>query len=144
MKILSILFLTLFLGNGCNSAKAQDMENVIIEYTANSRGFYKKIIVKNKTITISRDRDENDQATPIKINEADWKEIVTYFNQVEIEQLSKFKAPTEKRFHDGAAIGHLKITYKGKTYETTNFDHGFPPKEIQKFVAKINSLIKEE
>jgi transcription-repair coupling factor (superfamily II helicase) len=31
----------------------------------------------------------------------------------------------------------LKVTYKGKTYETTDFDHGFPPKEIQQFVAKI-------
>ena len=144
MKILSILFLTIFLGNGCDSAKAQDMENAIIEYTANTRGFYQKIIVKNKTVTISKDRDGRDQATPIKINEADWKEIVTYFDKVEIEQLSKFKAPSEKRFHDGAAIANLKVTYKGKTYETTDFDHGFPPKEIQQFVAKINSFVTEE
>jgi hypothetical protein len=35
-------------------------------------------------------------ATPIKINEADWKEIVTYFDTVEIEQLSKFKAQVKK------------------------------------------------
>ena len=144
MKILSILLLTLFLGNGCDSAKAQDMENAIIEYTANTRGFYQKIIVKNKTVTISKDRDGQGQATPIKINEADWKEIVTYFDTVEIEQLSKFKAPSEKRFHDGAAIANLKVTYKGKTYETTDFDHGFPPKEIQQFVAKINSFVTEE
>nr|WP_309756129.1 hypothetical protein [Flavobacterium sp.] len=144
MKILSILFLTIFLGNGCDSAKAQDMENAIIEYTANTRGFYQKIIVKDKTVTISKDRDGRDQATPIKINEADWKEIVTYFDTVEIEQLSKFKAPSEKRFHDGAAIANLKVTYKGKTYETTDFDHGFPPKEIQQFVAKINSFVTEE
>ena len=144
MKILSILFLTIFLGNGCDSAKAQDLENAIIEYTANTRGFYQKIIVKDKTVTISKDRDGRDQATPIKINEADWKEIVTYFDTVEIEQLSKFKAPSEKRFHDGAAIANLKVTYKGKTYETTDFDHGFPPKEIQQFVAKINSFVTEE
>ena len=144
MKILSILFLTIFLGNGCDSAKAQDMENAIIEYTANTRGFYQKIIVKDKTVTISKDRDGRDQATPIKINEADWKEIVTYFDTEEIEQLSKFKAPSEKRFHDGAAIANLKVTYKGKTYETTDFDHGFPPKEIQQFVAKINSFVTEE
>ncbi|MFV8357482.1 hypothetical protein ACNQGB_15010 [Flavobacterium sp. XS1P32] len=144
MKILSILFLTIFLGNGCDSAKAQDMENAIIEYTANTRGFYQKIIVKNKTVTISKDRDGQGQATPIKINEADWKEIITYFDTVEIEQLSKFKAPSEKRFHDGAAIANLKVTYKGKTYETTDFDHGFPPKEIQQFVAKINSFVTEE
>jgi hypothetical protein len=37
----------------------------------------------------------------------------------------------------------LKVTYKGKTYETTDFDHGFP-KEIQQFVAKINSFVTEE
>jgi hypothetical protein len=49
--------------------------------------------------------------------------------------------PSEKRFHDGAAIANLKVTYKGKTYETTDF-HGFPPKEIQQFVAKINLLQK--
>jgi hypothetical protein len=41
MKILSILFLS-FLGNGCDSAKAQDMENAIIEYTANTEDFIKK------------------------------------------------------------------------------------------------------
>ncbi len=144
MKILSVLFLTLFLGNSCDSAKAQDMENTIIEYTANTRGFYQKITVKNQIVTVSKDRNGNDQATPKKINEADWKEIVTYFDKLEIEQLAKFKAPSEKRFHDGAAIANLKVTYKGKTYETTDFDHGFPPKEIQQFVAKINSFVKEE
>ena len=143
MKLLSILFLTLFLGNGCDSAKAQDMENAVIEYTANTRGFYQKITVKNQMVTVSKDRDGQDQATPQKINETDWKEIVAYFDKVEIEQLPKFKAPSEKRFHDGAAIGNLKITYKGKIYETTGFDHGFPPKEIQQFVAKINSFVQE-
>jgi hypothetical protein len=40
---------------------------------------------------------------------------------VEIEQLSKFKAQSEKRFHDGAAIANLKL-YTKETYETTDFD----------------------
>ena len=144
MKILSILFLTIFLGNGCDSAKAQDMENAIIEYTANTRGFYQKITLKNQMVTVSKDRDGKDKAVPIKITDADWKELLACFKTIELDSLSKLKAPTEKRFHDGAAIANLKITFKDKTYETTGFDHGFPPKEIKKFVAKINSFVKKE
>ena len=144
MKILSILFLTLFLGNGCDSAKAQDMENAVIEYTANTRGFYQKITVKNQKVTVSKDRDGNDKSEPIKLSDADWKEVVACFKELELDNLSKLKAPSEKRFHDGSAIGNLKVTYKDKAHETAGFDHGFPPKEIKKLVDKINSFVKKE
>ena len=144
MKILSLLFLTIFLGNGCDSAKAQDIETAVIEYTANTRGFYQKITVKNQMLTVSKDRDGNDKPVPTKISDADWKELVDCFKKVELDSLSKFKAPSEKRFYDGAAIANLKITYKDKTYETDSFDHGFPPKEIKKLVNTITSLAKEK
>lgn len=143
MKILSLLFLTIFLGNGCDSAKSQDIETAIIEYTANTRGFYQKITVKNQMLTVSKDRDGNDKPVPTKISDADWKELVDCFKKVELDSLSKLKAPSEKRFYDGAAIANLKITFKDKTYETDSFDHGFPPKEIKKFVNTITSLAKE-
>jgi hypothetical protein len=143
MKILSLLFLTIFLGNGCDSAKAQDIETAVIEYTANTRGFYQKITVKNQMLTVSKDRDGNDKPVPTKISDADWKELVDFFKKVELDSLSKLKAPTEKRFYDGAAIANLKITFKDKAYETNSFDHGFPPKEIKKLVDTITSLAKE-
>lgn len=143
MKILSLLFLTIFLGNGCEKAKAQDIETAIIEYTANTRGFYQKITVKNQMLTVSKDRDGNDKPVPKKLSDADWKGLVDCFKLVELDSLSKLKAPTEKRFHDGAAIANLKITFKDKAYETASFDHGFPPKEIKKFVNTITSLAKE-
>lgn len=143
MKILSLLFLTIFLGKGCDSANAQDIETAVIEYTANTRGFYQKITVKNQMLTVSKDRAENDKPVPKKISNADWQELVDSFKTVELDSLSKLKAPTEKRFYDGAAIANVKITFKDKAYETTDFDHGFPPKEIKKFVNKITSLAKE-
>ena len=143
MKILTLFFLIIFLGNGCDSAKAQDIETAVIEYTANSRGFYQKITVKNQMVTVSKDRDGNDKSVPTKISDADWKELVESFKTIELDSLSKLKAPTEKRFYDGAAIANLKITYKDKIYETTSFDHGFPPKKINKFVNKINSFAKK-
>ena len=143
MKILTLFFLIIFLGNGCDSAKAQDIETAVIEYTANTRGFYQKITVKNQMVTVSKDRDENDKSVPTKISDADWKELVQSFKTMELDSLSRLKAPTEKRFYDGAAIANLKITYKDKIYETTSFDHGFPPKKINKFVNKINSFAKK-
>jgi hypothetical protein len=42
---------------------------------------------------------------------------------VELDSLSKLKAPTEKRFYDGAAIANLKITFKDKTYETVSIGY---------------------
>ena len=143
MKILSLLFLTIFLGNGCDSAKAQDIETAVIEYTANTRGFYQKITVKNQMLTVSKDRDGKDKPVPKKLSDADWEELVTCFTTVKLDSLSQLKAPSEKRFHDGAAIAKLKITIKEKAYESTSFDHGFPPKEIKKFVNMITSLAKK-
>ena len=143
MKILTLFFLIIFLGNGCDSAKAQDIKTAVIEYTANTRGFYQKITVKNQMVTVSKDRDGNDKSVLTKISNADWKELVESFKTMELDSLSRLKAPTEKRFYDGAAIANLKITYKDKIYETTSFDHGFPPKKINKFVNKINSFAKK-
>ncbi|MFV5690697.1 hypothetical protein ACM55K_01585 [Flavobacterium sp. LT1R49] len=142
MKILSILFLTIFLGKGCEAQKKQDIETAVVEYVANTRGSYQKITVKNQMVTVSKDRSGNDKPVPTKITDADWKELVEFFKSVKLDNLAKLKAPTEKRFYDGAAIANLKITYKDKTYETTGFDHGFPPKEIKKLVNKITSFAK--
>ena len=71
-------------------------------------------------------------------------EILMQKRRALLEDLNDYKAPTEKRFHDGAAIGKLKITYQGKTYESTEFDHGNPPVEIEKFVDKLQSFAKAE
>jgi hypothetical protein len=143
MKILSLLFLTLFLGKSCDNQQKQDIENAVIEYVANSRGFYQKITVEKQMVTISSDRSGKEKTVPTKISDADWKELVNCFQTVELDSLAKLKAPTEKRFYDGAAIANLKITYKDKAYETTSFDNGFPPKEIKKFVNKITSFAKQ-
>ena len=144
MKILSLLFITIFLGKGCDSEKKQDIATAVIEYTANTRGFYKKITVQNQEVAISKVRNGNDKPTPIKISDADWKELITEFQEIDLEGIQNLKSPTEKRFYDGAAIANLRITYKDKTYQSTNFDHGNPPIEIEKIVVKINSLVKEE
>ncbi|PRZ26313.1 hypothetical protein [Flavobacterium granuli] len=143
MKLISLLFLTLFLGKGCENTKAQEIDAAIIEYVANTRGFYQKIVVEKQQLSISKERDQQDKPVATKISDADWNELINLFQDLNLEEIPDLKSPTEKRFYDGAAIANLKITYKGKIYESKSFDHGFPPVEIKKLVNKINSFAKQ-
>ena len=144
MKLLSLFFLTIFLGKGCDAQKQQDLQTTVIEYVANTRGFYKKITVQNQMVLVSKDRKGNDKPVQIKISDSDWKKLIADFQEINLNEVPNLKAPSEKRFYDGAAIANLKIIYKDKTYESTNFDHGNPPAEIKKLVVLINELDKEK
>lgn len=143
MKLLSLLFLTIFLSKGCDSSNNQDINAAVIEYTANTRGFYQKVIIEKQMVTLIKERGQKEKGTPTKISEADWKNLIQLFDDINLEEIKDLKSPTEKRFYDGAAIANLKITYQGATYETPSFDHGFPPVEIKKLVTKINSFVKQ-
>ena len=98
----------------------------------------------NQEISVSRERDSSDKGATSKISDADWNELIGYFEKIELDSLSTYKDPTQKRVYDGAAIAELIINYKEKEYQTKNFDHGYPPIEIEKFVNKLVSLVKEE
>lgn len=141
MRLLSLLLLTIFIATGCSSQKKADMTTTQIEYSAVSRGLYKTIVVKNQTVSIINTR--GGEAVESKIDAAKWNKIVSEFEKVNLDSVPNLKAPTEKRFYDGAAIGNLKITQNQKTYETKGFDNGFPPKEIEKLVNLLTDFTKE-
>ncbi|MDD5151052.1 MAG: hypothetical protein PHC28_11360 [Flavobacterium sp.] len=144
MKLFTMILLSVFLGKSCTSQTKNDLKTAVLEYTANTRGFYQKITIENQMVTVSKDRSGTDKAVATKISEKDWKELVECFENIKLDSLATLKAPTEKRFHDGAAIANLKVVYKDKTYETEAFDHGYPPTEIKKLVDKINTFAKKE
>ncbi|KLT70720.1 hypothetical protein AB674_06260 [Flavobacterium sp. ABG] len=141
MRIVSILLLTFFITSSCSSQKKTDMKSTQIEYSALSRGLYKKILVQNKSVSVTNGRDA--EAVESKIDAAKWNKIVAEFEKINLDNIPKLKAPTEKRFYDGAAIANLKVTTNGKTYETKGFDNGFPPKEIEKLVNLLVDFTKE-
>ncbi len=144
MKTITMILLTIFLGKSCTNEAQNDLTNTTIQYTANTRGFYQKIVIINQKATILRDRNEGTLPEEIKISDADWKELVTAFGKINLEEIPKLKDPTQKRFYDGAAIANLKIRYQDQDFETTDFDHGFPPSAIEKLVNKIVALAKEK
>lgn len=141
MKILSLLMLTVFLGKSCQGQTNIDIETTKIEYTANSRGLYKNILVQNKTKLVTLKRGE--KAIETKISDADWKIVVNEFKKIDLESMPTLKSPTEKRLYDGAAMANLKIEYNGKTYESQTFDHGYPPEPIKKIVTKLVSFTEK-
>lgn len=154
MKVFAILVTILITCVGCNcQKKAAESATVVdkqaqsemqLEYTANTRGFYQKITIQNQQLYVSKDRDTDKKGAFSKISDADWNALMGYFETIKLAQLADLKSPTEKRFYDGAAIANLKVTYKGKDYVTTDFDHGFPPAEIKNLVDKITSFVKKE
>jgi len=142
MKIATLLFLTLILGKNCQSQNNLDLSTTKIEYTANSRGLYNNTVIENKTVSVTKTRE----GKPISrsLTEEQLNALITEFQKVDLEEIPNLKAPTQKRFHDGAAMANLKITYKGKTYESQTFDNGFPPEKIKTLVNTILSFSKKE
>ncbi len=142
MKAL-ILILVTVLANSCDE-QLRNMETTAIEYTANTRGYYQQITVRNQVATISRDRDGSAAPEVVNISDADWKMLVELFSKVNLEEIPSLKAPSEKRAYDGAAIGSLKIRHDNKLYESTSFDHGNPPEQIKELVDKIVTFGKQK
>jgi hypothetical protein len=144
MKAITMILLTVFLGKSCTNEAQNDINTAVIQYAADSRGYHLKIIITNQTATISQGRSTENRPEQVKISDADWKILVDAFAKINLEELPKLKDPTQKRFYDGAAIANLKVRYQDQNYETTDFDHGNPPAEIEKIVNKIVALAKQE
>ncbi|WP_396171675.1 hypothetical protein [Flavobacterium sp.] len=143
MKLFAAILLTVFLSKSCEGQTKNDLKLAAIEYTASTRGFYQKITVENQMVSVSKDRSGTEKPIVTKISDKDWKELVGYFESLNLDSLATLKAPTEKRFHDGAAIANLKVTYQDKSFQTEAFDHGNPPEAIKKIVDKINTFAKK-
>ena len=66
-----------------------------------------------------------------------------FIEGTDLESLEKLEAPTGKRLYDAAAHAILKISVDGKTYRTSTFDHGFPPKDIERICDILYKLIED-
>ena len=145
MKTIGMILLTIFLGKSCSNEAQNDINNAVLQYSAHTRGFHLKIIITNQMATISNGRTpESMSQKQIKISDSDWKDLIALFEKTNLEAFPDLKDPTQKRHYDGAAIADLKVRYQDKNYETVNFDHGFPPAEIENLVNKIVALADEK
>ncbi|MFV0540840.1 MAG: hypothetical protein ACK5MZ_06340 [Aestuariibaculum sp.] len=132
-----ILFLILSLNKGC-SQETINFDTITIEYSAVSRRVQQNIKINNKTISVKNGQNKD----VLKTNKTNWNSLVATLQEIDIKAISYLKAPSEKRFFDGAAIANLTITYQDSVYKTSSFDHGNPPQEIAGLVKEILSISK--
>lgn len=144
MKAIAMILLTIFMAKGCSQDAKNDIAKALITYIAKTRGFYQKITIQNQELFLNKKRGDESKGYSTKISDADWKELVSNFEGIDLDSLPTYKDPTQKRFYDGAAIANLKVIYKEKEYQTLDFDHGFPPVEIENLVNKIVALGNKE
>ena len=138
MKKIFTFILSLVLLSSCGPKMTQEVKESTITYQALSRGFYLNVEIKGNKMTIIRERES--LGKDYVLSNADFKEISRLYQKVTLKELNDYKAPTEKRFYDGAAIGNLTVNYQGKVYNSQGFDHGNPPVEIAEFINKIVSF----
>jgi hypothetical protein len=139
MKKSIVVLLIIFVFAGCAGNKKVDGNSLKIEYKAYSKSFYQIITVENQIAFITKNRDEKPVA--FKISSSEWNSLKSIIQELDLEAINKWNAPTDKRLFDGAAIATLKITKQGKVYESQSFDHDNPPLQINKTVTKILSLV---
>jgi hypothetical protein len=73
----------------------------------------------------------NGNTTKTEISTADWENIVKQANLIDLSKISTYESPTTGRFSDRALSSTIIITSGGKTYESSTFDAGIPPKELE-------------
>jgi hypothetical protein len=147
MKKVAILLISTIILMACNgqknapttSSEKNILDGMQLKYSANSRGFFQEIKIEDHNVFISNDRNATNNQNPFKIGDKDWQQLSYLVAKINLDELANLKAPTEKRFYDGAAIANLSVTKNEKTYESSAFDNGFPPIEIEDLVKKITS-----
>ncbi|WP_438967236.1 hypothetical protein [Flavobacterium sp.] len=133
MKVLITFFLGLFLMKGCSQYK--ELEQIKIEYIANTRGFHQTVTIENKQFLVKNERDG--KFNEIKLKESQWKSLAELYSKINIESFEQLKGSTKQRDYDGKAFANLHITKENKEYKTLGFDHTIPPTEIKPFVDLI-------
>jgi hypothetical protein len=148
MKLFVACFTLIVLASNCNSKKlalTKTNENtlqqsaVTISYSAHTRGFYQKLILKQNSLTEFKDYEKTNAISSI-LDAKDWNECVRLLADIKLENLPNLKSPTNYRQYDGAAFAQLTVIQKGDTIQSSGFDHKHPPAEIKLLVKHILSL----
>lgn len=135
MRLFKILLLILIFS--CSNFKYNlysKQSGIELHYTFNSKNNFTKIIITKEKVL-----NKYNKVVTSKITSADyWQTCILLLSKLELKKLTNIKAPSSKRYFDGAPHAKLSIKIAGEEINTPFFDHGFPPKEI---AALINHIL---
>lgn len=135
--IILISLLSITISEGCHSQKNTETQSTMkndqkysiekIELTEQTRGTDRKTTFTSDSIINFLNGDSKTS----KSNDTQWKNIIKQASVIDLDKLSSYQAPTSGRFSDSALSSSIIITYKGKVYQSSGFDAGAPPKELE-------------
>ena len=137
-KITLLLLLAVFVATGCGSVLKKD-KDIVIEYQAMTRGSNQEVVLTHDMVQV-RTIAGSKEAYTATITTQQWNDVVKDLEEIDLSTIGELKAPTNKRFYDGALIATLTVKTKDSTYRSSSFDHGEPPAEIASLVNRIVTL----
>lgn len=138
-KFIPFVVLAISIITSCSSAKITQPDVIAIEYQAMTRGSNREVVLTKDVLEV-RDVTGTSEVSSTIITVEQWNDILKELEKVEVAKMPELKAPTNKRFYDGALIGTLTVRTKDTIYRSSSFDHGNPPSEIANLVNKIVSM----
>ncbi|REC77497.1 hypothetical protein DRF60_10935 [Chryseobacterium elymi] len=138
----------------CNANCTSQQKGNPDAFTSNAvqkKSKIEKIEIKEQTrgtdrlitfIPNSRTTSLNGNVSVSALSPLDWTNIIKQIEVIDLEKIASLKSPSEGRFTDRALISSISITVDGKTYESSSFDAGIPPKELENLYKELFKNIK--
>lgn len=98
-----------------------------IQLTERTRGTDRIFTFEPASLTIYLNGTNTREA----LSTARWEDIIKQTSLVDLSKISTYTAPTTGRYSDSALSSTIIITSAGKTYKSSSFDAGIPPKELE-------------
>ncbi|WP_449389199.1 hypothetical protein [Chryseobacterium lineare] len=108
-----------------------------IELKEQTRGINRIITFESDSLTISL----NNEVKNLPFSLGEWQNITKQINLLELSKISSYQAPTMGRFSDRALSSSIIIFSEGKIYESSTFDAGIPPKELEGLYRVLKSKV---
>lgn len=135
------LFVLILLAATCTPKELKDAKVVMHTQT---RGYEDRVELESGKITAMKHQVREGNAPSTAVHELTSKELTALLKTArsfDYTQLNSYKAPSDGRATDRAAIRTLSITHKGETYRSVPFDHNNPPAELQPLVEALSAYL---
>lgn len=131
--LLTIFTLCVF---SCVSQKPISFEE--ISYNAITRGRNETIKVTKSKIYYKTLKEESVS----KVNAKVLNKFEELISKIQLAKIDSLKAPSDRRFFDGAMATEIQIKTNQKTYTSSSFDDTNPPKELKELVTLLQKFRK--
>lgn len=136
MKYLKIIIPVVFLLMMNCAAQNNTKEFDKIVYKAQTRGSLVQLTIEGNKLSYKTYQKEGTK----EVTKEQLEELKRIVNELNLDEISGLKAPSEKRITDGALHAEFAIKITDKEYKSSTFDAGNPPKELKKLEDLLYSL----